>query len=71
MNVPHSTIMAGFRATAHTRRDYLIAIPGVAGEPFRANAQTSDEALRDALHHYGMHFAPPGTTVTLPAGGPV
>lgn len=31
--------------------------------PFRCYADDRDAALRDALDHYGLHFAPDGTTV--------
>lgn len=61
--------VANFRARCAALKDYVVLIPGVAGE-YRACAHSADEALRDALHAYGLHFAPPGTTVTLPKGGP-
>ena len=61
--------VADFRARAAAFTDFVVTIPGVTDQ-FRACAGSADDALRDALHAYGLHFAPPGTTVTLPKGGP-
>lgn len=46
---------------------WRVEIPGIA-EPFRAVNCDAREALVAALDHHGMHFAPPGTTVTPAAG---
>ncbi len=60
---------ADCRARDEAFTDFVISIPGV-NDQFHAVAENVDDALREALHAYGMHFAPPGTTVTLPKGGP-
>ena len=61
--------VASYRARAAAYTDFVVCIPGV-NDQYRACAESADDALRDALHTYGLHFAPPGTTVTLPKGGP-
>lgn len=40
---------------------WTTTIPGLA--PHRSIADSRDDALIDALDNFGLHFAPPGTTV--------
>lgn len=40
---------------------WTTTIPGL--PPFTGLATDRDGALQDALDHYGLHFAPDGTTV--------
>lgn len=46
---------------------FQVFIPGVS-TPYEATADSSDEALCDALLFHGLNFVPPGTQVTQVAG---
>ena len=59
----HAGLLAAMRVELAQHVAHVVRIPGIDGE-FHATAADRDEALRQALDHYGMHFAPDGTTVT-------
>lgn len=46
---------------------FQVCIPGIS-IPYDTNADSSDEALCDALLFHGLPFVPPGTTVNQLAG---
>ncbi|WP_202842054.1 hypothetical protein [Luteimonas saliphila] len=42
---------------------WTVQIPGIS-VPHESYAEDRDEAVREALDRFGLHFAPEGTTVT-------